>query len=78
MQKINLLATLLFLCSMTAFAQINDGTMPKSFVPAFYLNQSIPLVTTPALDMAVINQENTERDAKGILMFNTKIQPTSI
>jgi hypothetical protein len=78
MQKINLLATLLFICSITAFSQINDGTMPKSFVPAFYLNQNIPLITMPALDMAVINQENTERDAKGILMFNTKIQPTSI
>ncbi|MBL4650653.1 MAG: hypothetical protein JKY03_13060, partial [Aureispira sp.] len=78
MQKITLLATLLFICSITAFAQINDGTMPKSFVPAFYLNQNIPLITTPALDMAVINQENRARDAKGILMFNTKIQPTSI
>ncbi|CAA6828953.1 MAG: internalin, putative [uncultured Aureispira sp.] len=78
MQKISLLATLLFICSITAFAQINDGTMPKSFVPAFYLNQTIPVITTPALDMDVINQENTERDSKGILMFNTKIQPTSI
>jgi hypothetical protein len=78
MQKISLLAMLLFMGSITAFAQINDGTMPKSFVPAFYLNQDIPLTTMPALDMAVINQENTERDAKGILMFNTKIQPTSI
>ena len=78
MQKISLLTTLLFICSITAFAQINDGSMPKSFVPAFYLNQTIPVTTMPALDMAVINQENTERDAKGILMFNTKIQPTSI
>lgn len=78
MQKINLLLTLLLICSITAFAQINDGSMPKSFVPAFYLNQNIPVTTMPALDMAAINQENTERDAKGILMFNTKIQPTSI
>jgi hypothetical protein len=78
MQKISLLTTLLFICSITAFAQINDGSMPKSFVPAFYLNQTIPVTTMPALDMAVIHEENTERDAKGILMFNTKIQPTSI
>ena len=45
MQKISLLAMLLFMGSITAFAQINDGTMPKSFVPAFYLNQDIPLTT---------------------------------
>ncbi|WP_052597795.1 T9SS type A sorting domain-containing protein [Aureispira sp. CCB-QB1] len=78
MQKISLLTTLFFICSLTAFAQINDGSMPKSFTPAFYLNKNIPLVTMPALDMATINHENTERDAKGVLMFNTKIQSTSI
>lgn len=78
MQKISLLTTLFFICSITAFAQINDGSTPKSFVPAFYLNQTIPLTTMPALNMGLINQENTERDAKGILMFNTQIQPTNI
>lgn len=44
MQKISLLTTLFFICSLTAFAQINDGSMPKSFTPAFYLNKNIPLV----------------------------------
>lgn len=58
--------------------QIQDGSRPKSFIPNFYINSSIPTVQMPALDRRVIDQENKERDAKGILMFNTRIQPISI
>lgn len=78
MQKISLLITLFLVCSITAFGQINDGSFPKSFEPAFHLNPSIPTVIMPALDMERINKENQERDSKGILMFNTHIQPTYI
>ncbi|BDS14239.1 T9SS type A sorting domain-containing protein [Aureispira anguillae] len=78
MQKISLLIMLFIACNIALYAQINDGSSPKSFVPAFHLQQNIPLVSMPALDMEKIREENTERDAKGILMFNTRIQSTYI
>lgn len=79
MQKIALLTTLLLLCNMAVlWSQINDGSIPKSFEPTFFISPHVPLFSMPQLDMNAIQKENEERDARGILMFNTRIIPTAI
>lgn len=74
MKKNLLLLLAVFICGIMQ-AQVNVGGQPLTFTPNVALPslKTIPMYTSPALDMVAINAENAQREDKGQLRYFGKL-----